>query len=87
MVYAIIDHKYDAINCSKFTEWNYEPQAQASGFTTKFRTFYGFISMVYKSVEHGKLWSICFLQEHLFLRKTKNKTTGTAHMLRHFHGL
>ena len=22
--------------------------------------------MVYKSVDHGKLWSICFLQQHLF---------------------
>ena len=30
--------------------------------------------MVYKSVDHGKLWSICFLQQHLiFLRKTKNQ--------------
>ena len=27
-----------------------------------FEQFYGVISMVYKSVDHGKLWSICFLQ-------------------------
>ena len=28
----------------------------------KFWMFYGIISMVYKSVDHGKLWSICYLQ-------------------------
>ena len=48
--------------------------------TVKFWTFCGIISMVYKSVDHGKVWSICFLQEHLFfLRKNKkNKTADTA---------
>ena len=41
-------------------KWSYEPQA--IGFTVKFRTFYGAISKVYKSVDHGKLRSIWFLQ-------------------------
>ena len=57
MVCTLIDHRNDVIKCSKL-KWNQEPQA--SGFTAKFWTFYGVISMVYKSVEHGKLWSICF---------------------------
>ena len=64
MVYTFIDHRNDVIKCSKL-KWNHQPQA--CGFTAKFWTFYGVISMVYKSVEHGKLWSICFLQWHLFL--------------------
>ena len=51
------DKKYDIFNKLK---WNYEPQA--SGFTEKFWTFYGAISKVYKSVHHGKLWSISFFQ-------------------------
>lgn len=41
-------------------------EPQANGFTAKFWTFYGVISMVYKSVNHGKLWSICFVQQHFF---------------------
>ena len=64
MVYTFIDHRNDVIKCSKL-KWNHEPQA--NGFTAKFWTFYGVISMVYKSVDHGKLWSICFSQWHLFL--------------------
>ena len=59
MVYTLIDHRNNVIKCSK-VKWNHQPQA--SGFTAKFWTFYGVISMVYKSVHHGKLWSICFLQ-------------------------
>ena len=51
MVYTLIDHRNDVIKCSKL-KWNHEPQA--SGFTAKFWTFYGVISMVYKSVDHGK---------------------------------
>ena len=51
MVYTLIDHRNDVIKCSKL-KWNHEPQA--SGFTAKFWTFYGIISMVYKSVDHGK---------------------------------
>ena len=58
-VYTVIDHRNDVIKCSKL-KWNHEPEA--SGFTAKFRTFYGVISMVYKSGDNGKLWSICFLQ-------------------------
>ena len=59
MVYTLIDHGNDVIKCSKL-KWNHEPQA--SGFTAKFWTFHDVISMVYKSLDHGKLWSICFLQ-------------------------
>ena len=67
MVY--IDHRNDVIKCSKL-KWNHE--LQASGFTAKFWTFFGVISMVYKSVDQRKLWSICFLQQHIFfLWKTK----------------
>ena len=51
------DKKYDMFNKLK---WSYEPQA--SGFIAKFRIFYGAISKVYKSVDHGKLQSIWFLQ-------------------------
>ena len=64
MDYTLIDHRNDVITCSKL-KWNHEPQAGV--FTAKFWTFYGVISMVYKSVDHRKLWSICFLQQHLFL--------------------
>ena len=53
MVYTLIDYRNDVIKCSKLKWWNQEPQA--SGFTAKFWTIYGVISMVYKSVDHGKL--------------------------------
>ena len=43
--------------------------------------------MVYKSVDHGKLWSICFLQEHLFLVTCEVKQPTLLNMLRHFRGL
>ena len=42
--------------------------------------------MVYKSVDHGKLWSICFLQYHLFFYE-KTKQSALRDMLRHFHGV
>ena len=57
IVYTVIDHRNDVIKCWKL-KWNNE--LQASSFTAKFWTFYGIISMVYKSVDHGKLWWICF---------------------------
>ena len=38
--------------CHKMFKTQVEPQA--SGFTAKFWTFYGIISMIYKSVDHGK---------------------------------
>ena len=43
------------------------------GFTAKSWTFYGVISMVYTSVDHGKLWSICFftITFSFFSPKTK----------------
>ena len=53
MVYTLIDHRNEVIKCSKLKWRNHEPQA--SGFTSKFWTIYGVISMVYKSVDHGKL--------------------------------
>ena len=59
MVYTLIDYRNDVIKWSKL-KWNHEKQV--SGFTAKFGTFYVIISMVYKSVDHGKLWLICFLQ-------------------------
>ena len=39
-----------------------EPRAAGELFHCKVLNIYGVISMVYKSVDHGKLWSICFLQ-------------------------
>ena len=59
MVHTLIDLKDDVIKCLKL-KWNHEQQA--SCFTEKFQKFYGVISVVYESVDHGKLWSICFLQ-------------------------
>ena len=44
--------------------------------------------MVYKSVDHGKLWSICFLQYHLFFyEKPKTKQPALRDMLPDFYGL
>ena len=57
MVYTLTDNRNDVIKCSQL-KWNHEPRA--SDFTAKFWTFYGFIPMVYKSVEREKLWSIFF---------------------------
>ena len=53
MDYTLIDHRNDAIKCSKLCSE-----------TTHLRLvvrleFYDVISMVYKSVDHEKLWSIC----------------------------
>ena len=53
MVHTLIDHRNDVIKCSKLKWWNHEPRA--SGFTAKFWTIYGVISMVYKSVDHGNM--------------------------------
>ena len=57
MVCTLIDHRNDVINVQN-----------PSGTTSRWRVvslqsfehFYGVISMIYKSVDHGKLWSICF---------------------------
>ena len=38
-------------------------------FKLKFWAFYRVISMVYKSVDHGKLWSICFFNNIFFYQK------------------
>ena len=44
--------------------------------------------MVYKSVDQGKLWSICFLPYiFFFYEKPKTKQLALRDMLRHFHGL
>ena len=58
MVYTLINQRNGVIKCSKL-KWNHEPLA--SGLNAKFWTFYGVISIVYKSVDHGKLWSIFYL--------------------------
>ena len=84
MVYTLIDHRNDVIKCSTL-KWNNKPQA--SGFTAKFRTFYGIISVVYKNVEHGKLWSICFTITFIFYEKQKTKQPALCDMLRRFRGL
>ena len=63
VVYESIDYSNDVEKCSKF-KWNHEPQL--SGFTAKLWTFYGVISLVYKSVECGKLWSIFFYNNIYF---------------------
>ena len=73
VVYESIHHSNDVEKCSKF-KWNHEPQL--SGFTAKFWTFYGVISLVYKSVECGKLWSIFFYNNIYFWFPAK---------FRHFH--
>ena len=64
-----------------------EPRATGEWFHFKvlnilWRHFYG----EHKSVDHGKLWSICFLQQHLFFYE-KAKQTAARDMLRHFHGV
>ena len=55
MVCSLIDH----IKSSKLKR-NHDPRA--AGFTAKFATFYGIISMVYKSVDHETISSIRFLK-------------------------
>ena len=95
MVCNLIDDRNDAIKCSK-SKWNYE--TQASGFTAKFWTFYGFISMVYKSADHGNVWSIRFFtitrtifSGISFILRCEIVKTKSARALRcesrHFHGL
>ena len=67
-----------------------EPWAAGERFHCKVLNinFYGIISMVYKSVDHEKLWSICFLQWHLlFYEKPKTKQPALCDMLYHVHGL
>ena len=44
-----------------------ERRAAGEWFHCKVLNILWVISMLYKSVDHGKLWSICFLQWHLFL--------------------
>ena len=74
MVYTLVDHTNDVIKCSKL-KWNHEPQA--SGFTAKFWTFYGVISMVYKSVDHGKfVVDLFFTRTFIFVsREVSRKIT------------
>ena len=74
MVYTLIDHRNDVIKRSKL-KWNHKPQA--SGFTAKFWTFYGVISMVYKSVDHRKLWSTVLYNNIYF--STKNQKQNNRH--------
>ena len=59
MVCNLIDHRHDIIKCSKL-KWNHE--LQVSGFTAMFWTFYGVISLVYKSIDHEKKLLIHFYE-------------------------
>ena len=52
MVYALIDHRNDAIKCSKL--WS-ETTRLRLVVPLEFWTFYDVTSMVYKSAGHGKL--------------------------------
>ena len=74
MVYTLINHGNDVIKFSKL-KWNYE--LQASGFTAKFFTFYGVISMAYKSVDHMENCGRFVVYNNIYFF-TKNKTTDTA---------
>ena len=56
MVYTLIDYRNDTIKCSKLC---IETTRQRFVVPLEFWTFYDAISLVYKSVDHGKLWSIC----------------------------
>ena len=56
MVYTLIDHRNDAIKMFKTLQWNHSPAARGSTWVLN---IYDVISMVYKSADHGKLWSIC----------------------------
>ena len=49
-------HSYDTLKCSKLCS---ETTCLRLVVLLEFWTFYDVISMVYKSVDHGKLWSIC----------------------------
>ena len=65
-----------------------EPRAAGERFHCKVLNVHGVISMVYKTVDNGKLWSNCFLQYHLFFyEKPKTKQPALRDMLRDFHGL
>ena len=41
--------------------------------------------MIYKSVDHGKLWSICFYN-NIFFCYEETKQPALRDMLRHFFG-
>ena len=60
MVYTLIDHRNDAIKFSKLCGETTHPRLVVM-VPLEFWSFYDFISVVYKikSVDHGKLWSIC----------------------------
>ena len=49
-----------------------------------FEHFYGVISMVYKTVDHRKLWLICFLQWLFCYERPKTKEPALRDML-HFY--
>ena len=53
IVYTLIDHRNDAITCSKLR----------LRFVVPLK-FYDVISMIYNSVAQGKLWSICQTELH-----------------------
>ena len=55
-LHSYTHHRNDAIKCSKL--WS-ETTRLWLVVPLEFWTFYDVTSMVYKSVEYGKLWSIC----------------------------
>ena len=65
MVDNLIDHRNDVIKCSQLCS---ETTRLRLVVPLEFYTFYNVTPMVCKSVDHGKLWSICYLH---FLRLGK----------------
>ena len=87
MVCTLIDHRNDVINVQN-----------PSGTTSRWRVvslqsfehFYGVISMIYKSVDHGKLWSICFCTiTFIFHQLLKNRRWRVVSLqsFEHFYGV
>ena len=103
MVFTLIDHRNDAIKCSRKLKWNHEPQAGkmwsicfysniyfslvVASQATFFMLFFVFLlylcSFMHQLTEISPHMlkigsSLSMLRSKIFLRKTKNKTTGTA---------
>ena len=60
-VCTLTDNGYDVIKCSKL---QVEQQVIASYFTVQFWTFYDVISIINKSTDNGKPYTIYFLQQN-----------------------
>ena len=75
MVYTSIDRRNGIIKCSKH-KWNQELQVR--GFTAKFWTFYGFISMVYRECRPWEIVINLFFTI-TFISFTKNQKQNHRH--------